>query len=210
MSTQKGYLEQNMLALMERNPVLAEKMLTHEIDPSWSLVDTPNNCYAACRDSRDGSYLFSNSAIDPLQEADEWCSLFQSDYCSVIVLGFGLGYHVRHLLKGENRIKSVIVIEAGKDLFGVSLICSDLTDLIGNPNCQLLVDESPTSMAAHIKHCCRPPLCLRKYLPAVRLYPDYYETAEKVVEPVVYETNVNDAQDNRAVAGILQFMEQLG
>ncbi|MEJ2476782.1 MAG: hypothetical protein P8Y40_04630, partial [Desulfobacterales bacterium] len=63
-----------------KGSILAEKMLAYDIDASWSLVNTPGNTFAACRDAGEGPHLFSNSVIDPLREADEWVSMHESGY----------------------------------------------------------------------------------------------------------------------------------
>nr|MDA8213167.1 DUF115 domain-containing protein [Clostridia bacterium] len=78
---------------------------------------------------------------DPVKESERWAAGL--DYRAgdiLVVTGFGLGYHIRHLLK-RNPENTLVVVEPRLDLFIRVLEAVDITDILSVPNFYLIVEE---------------------------------------------------------------------
>ncbi|MHB1011317.1 MAG: CgeB family protein [Desulfobacteria bacterium] len=103
-----------------------------------------------------------HSLYDPLQEAREWVKHHGDDIESasgIVVLGFGLGYHVAELLRGTDR--AVTVFEPRIDVLRAALEASDLSDVLARARIVTRCDElAPGKMFRVLRH-----------LPSIRLSP---------------------------------------
>ncbi len=91
-----------------------------------------------------GGDLRMNSEYDPLYEAERWTEKFEfkNRRTTVLLLGFGAGYHLKALVHKMRPDTKFYVFEPEESFF--SYICSyvDLTWFIGSPNIYLYVNKN--------------------------------------------------------------------
>ena len=93
----------------------------------------------------DGRKRFFHSTYDPLKEADRLASAAATQ--TLIVMGFGTGYHLAPLLR---RVTHLIVVEPDLQSVIHALQCVDLTETLSHPNLQLIVGEATQELRQHI------------------------------------------------------------
>ena len=103
-----------------------------------------------------------HSIYDPVREARDWVEHHREDIgnaSEIVVLGFGLGYHVAELLRGTD--KAVTVFEPRIDVLRAALEASDLSDLLARARIVTRCDElAPGKKFRVLRH-----------LPSIRLSP---------------------------------------
>jgi len=99
----KKYAADNMLFLREQYPEIYKLISNRTPDQKRFFTETAKNGQANLvfrPDNQPPIYLYSR--YDPGQEAARWVESLEADIlnaCDVLVIGFGLGYHVDALLK---------------------------------------------------------------------------------------------------------------
>jgi len=105
-----------------------------------NIRQTPSNRPTLAVRSPGGEWRLMHSEQDPLAEAAkhvETIKLAEADY--LIILGFGLGYHV---MEAISRIPSdcpVFIIEHSADIFKAALHVFDFTTILRSPNVKIFV-----------------------------------------------------------------------
>ncbi|MHB1011375.1 MAG: CgeB family protein [Desulfobacteria bacterium] len=114
-----------------------------------------------------------HSIYDPVREARDWVKYHHDEIgnaSEVVVLGFGLGYHVAELLRGTE--KAVTVFEPRIDVLRAALEASDLSDLLARARIVTRCEElAPGKMFRVLRH-----------LPSIRLSPDPFAKASSCLE----------------------------
>jgi len=103
-----------------------------------------------------------HSIYDPVREAREWVEYHRNEIgnaSGIVVLGFGLGYHVAELLRATD--KAVTVFEPRIDVLRAAFEASDLSDLLSQARIVTRCDElAPGKKFRVLRH-----------LPSIRLSP---------------------------------------
>ena len=108
----QSYLEKNLSCLGDRNRDLATAIRTAASSPAIEFADTPQNVPAA---TFNGMQLCSRHR--PLEEAQRQVDdIDLIEHAAVVVLGFGLGYHVRRLVERSAKATLIIVFESNVSL----------------------------------------------------------------------------------------------
>ncbi|MBU8913855.1 MAG: DUF115 domain-containing protein [Spirochaetales bacterium] len=101
----------------------------------------------------DGRNRFYHSTYDPLREADRLSGTVDTE--TVIVLGFGTGYHLAPLLR---RVAHLIVVEPNLRSIVYALERVNLTETLSHPGLRMVVGEATGNLPASIAD---------TYLPAI-------------------------------------------
>lgn len=87
---------------------------------------------------------FIHSPYDPVSEAQAIISRSNiPDDGNVIVLGFGMGYHVSEIIRRKLRCVNVYVVEPDPAVFSAALRGRDVTDILKNKNFRFYVGQPP-------------------------------------------------------------------
>ncbi|MCM3079656.1 motility associated factor glycosyltransferase family protein [Brevibacillus invocatus] len=137
-------LQQNLEALQQGKPALYNRYVNrHEnkdvivkIEKSKSGKD---NLFVETQ--ADKGYIYST--YDPSREVEAWVKKVESrDWRSIILVGFGLGYHFHALRRKLGNDFDITVIEFSWEIFDQALQHVDLSDIFRDEHCNLLISES--------------------------------------------------------------------
>lgn len=206
---QEEILDKNLKTLAGVNPGLFRAVSSHDIDPSCNLLGTESGHIAVRKTLENGRIAHSNSVVDPYREARLWADLPACECGTLIVMGFGLGYHVLTQRGRMDPEALMIVIEGSWDLFALSLAGSDLSDVFTHPGCRIFVGVPPETLGAEIHSLDLPPVCIRWFMPAVEMAPAYYHAVRDIIEHRVYSANCGHLPDIHLVEGIHGLIGQL-
>ena len=106
-----------------------------EYEVSISQSGLPNLSYVGIKGKK--KYLLSK--YDPAQEAKRFIkSLDISDATNFIVLGIGLGYHIKELIKTTSEHSRILVIENDRSLTRLAFETNDLKQILTHPGLTLI------------------------------------------------------------------------
>ncbi|MBW2103562.1 MAG: hypothetical protein JRH05_13040 [Deltaproteobacteria bacterium] len=179
-------LKANLSALQEVDADLWRRLCTHAVHSSWELVNTRSGHYAAREELGGGMHRHSNSLIDPVSEAEAWCGHLERSPGALVILGFGLGYHVSFLVEKDGGLAHVLVIERSPDLFAMAMMCRDMRALLRNSAVRFLVDLPLADLEASLEQHCLVPFRYCRFLPAVQTDSAYYEETQDILESLRY------------------------
>lgn len=152
--------------------------------------------------------ILLHSAYDPLKEAKnfiEGASLEETFY--LIVMGFGLGYHIRYVLENLPWIRLIFVIEPSPSLFKLALCCQDMTSIFSSSKFKLVVDDDPSRIKKEILPLAETFLtgktsliCLTPYF---YIYKDKIDKIRKSVQDAIH-WSITNLTTNIARGGVFQ------
>jgi len=156
------YFDLNMALLRKREPLLASRL--EEVVPATDV---------------DLTSLFTTSIIDP--------NISLNHVNTLVVLGFGLGSHVRELVERIQEKTFLLVIDPDIATFKALLKIIDLTPILKSPNVKLAIGEAPAfAVRSQIDNYYRvntiPDITIAEYKPAVDKYPEYYKNIKALLE----------------------------
>ncbi|MCH7700550.1 MAG: motility associated factor glycosyltransferase family protein [Planctomycetes bacterium] len=119
----------NMAALWRADPQLASLIDDVPDERRLELSETRSGKWTASVPTPDGGRCFLHSRYDPVAEADQLAAAqVRSDCYCYVVLGFGLGYHVRSLFDALVGESILVVCEPSAETLATALTCVDLSD----------------------------------------------------------------------------------
>ena len=93
---------------------------------------------------KSGQKVLLHSIYDPVKGAKNFISGFNlEDTRFLIVLGFGLGYHIKEVLENYPWIKFVVIIEPQLSLFKLALNLLDFTFILSSPKVKIILEDRP-------------------------------------------------------------------
>ena len=139
-------LHKNLATLSVRHAELTQQLT--QLRPSSRVRFSASRAgplYAVIEDDRETAL---HSRFDPRREASRLVAgSHSSGFC--LVLGLGLGYHVRELLC-QPRLQRALIVEYDSALLRAILEQQDLSDVWQDSRVQLYVDQPPREVAAAI------------------------------------------------------------
>jgi len=146
------FYTRNLSVLKSKYPLLAQKIEKTEklssVEVIQSKVGVPT---LRIRNNGDKGILL-HSAYNPLKEAKNLVSGYNlKETQFLIVLGFGLGYHIREILKNYPWIKLIIIVELNIPLFKTSLKLLDLSPIFISPKIRLILEGNPLDIRRQLK-----------------------------------------------------------
>lgn len=132
----------NMRALWRSDPALALKVDAVPDEERHALIKTKSGHHTARLSTTDGVQVYLHSRYDPIVEAERLVAEVDVDenYCFVVV-GLGLGYHLRALDKRLRGDAFIVCTEPCLSRISTALCCTDLADMIESRRMVFLVDD---------------------------------------------------------------------
>lgn len=140
----KHYIaEQNYSLLKKRYPDVLNRLETIATGPSGEVVFTDES-KKNLKINQNGKMVFVHPEQAPEKDADLYLPKIKKDFSGVeILIGLGLGYAAKAILKQRPSIRYLVLIEHDPGIFLQALKCMDLTDLLTNP--KVILGISPDS-----------------------------------------------------------------
>lgn len=179
----KGIYERNLGLLKSLDAAAARKV---EEAPDFSSCELIRSKIGlpTLRVSQNGTSVLLHSSYNPLEEAQRIVSEYrikESDY--LIVLGFGLGYHIRECLKSSPQTK-IWVIEPQISLFKKIISLIDITSLL--PRIRLILEDDFLAIERRLKRSSQIMLTgkilLLPHFPSLQLFPEYGQIRKAVLD----------------------------
>ena len=130
-----------------------------------------------------------HSRFDPIGEAEKMASRlsFDSGTSLLVIMGFGLGYHVRAALDRKPAGMPAVVVEADSEVFRCALAHMDLEGLLDHEDLHLLVGmDGPSTLKALAEIRVRQNaagVTLMLHPPSLRIHSDYYNPLREALGP---------------------------
>lgn len=132
----------NMRALWRVDPELALRVDAVNDDERVPLEPTRSGAWTAAVPAPDGTRVYLHSRYDPLADAERFAAGVEiEDKFCFVVLGFGLGYHVRALLQRLTGDTVVVCVEPSLPLLAAALTCVDVSDVLAARRLIILTDD---------------------------------------------------------------------
>lgn len=191
--------ENNLAALRMQSPEIALEIdavgfqgLSIEIVPTKTAAPS-----ARVTPPHGDKPILLHSAYDPIREAARWAESIEfTQPTNVIVMGFGLGYHILSLLAlHDKNIRHLVIVENDLRIFRLALSAVDLRRVLNRRGSHLVLAASPDTFAEILKDI-RTDIILHNFKillhePSVKLEPDYYPQANKTLLNIMTHDEVN-------------------
>ncbi|MCD6574546.1 motility associated factor glycosyltransferase family protein [Candidatus Aerophobetes bacterium] len=147
-SEKNGFYFKNISLLKEKgNLELVKKLDGIPFPKNVEIIKTKAGVPTLRVKKGSGQQVLLHSAYDPFREAKNFIRGYDlEDTLFLIVVGFGLGYHVKEIIDNYPWIKLVIVIEPQPSFFKLALSLLDLSPLFSSPRVKLIVEDSPLNI----------------------------------------------------------------
>ncbi|MCX7786225.1 MAG: DUF115 domain-containing protein [Spirochaetes bacterium] len=132
-----------------------------------------------------------HSRIDPRREAERAVQEgIPQDFDGIVVLGFGLGYHVEVILSRFPRSK-VWIVEPDLSLFEAASELRDCSKVLMNPNVRLFLGSDQRIVDQLVQSVEDFRFTLYRYRPSVEFYSEFYKNLERRLHQVRSRRQVN-------------------
>jgi len=111
----------NLSALRSKYPLLVQKIEKVEVLSSVEVIQSKIGLPTLRVRNNGNEGILLHSAYDPLKEAKNFISSYDLKQTQFLaILGSGLGYHIREVLKNCFWIKLLVIVEPNVSLFKTS------------------------------------------------------------------------------------------
>ena len=197
-------LKRNLLYLAGRSQNLANHLREIRPDPSLELITAASGDWTARKYSRDGSYQFLHSRIDPRLEGRIWAHSQGVIMPRIVIIGIGLAYHVFELLEKRGYMEKVYLIEADERIFQMAVRVNDFSSLMQNPSIHFLVGYPLSAIEEIFTTSLIQPFSFHTYFPIVSLYPDIYNPVSAFIEKHLCALRMSEGD------GVENLLKQMG
>lgn len=184
-----------MQALGLRNGALVNRLMRASPDSSLELIRAESGELTVRRHIGEDAYRFIHSRANPGREARTWLNCQNLSERTIVILGLGLTYHVRALLKRRKDWQQLCLIEADESLFRLALEVSDLSDIIGSTAVRLLVGSDLRAIEQILPHDLQSSFSYHIFLPVTSLHPEFYQLVIRALEKHLYGIRLNGDDD---------------
>ena len=143
------FAKNNLTCLRQYHPHLADGLETLSLDNPYEVSPSRQGPPTLRLQLEAGDPSISlHSSYDPIQEAArfiEKCEVEKNQY--FIVLGAGLGYHLRELVARAGKFSRIIVIEKDPQIFRLAMQYVDWRPLLENEKISLLINTPVSKLA---------------------------------------------------------------
>ena len=149
----KTYLEKKRNGFYSKNLSLLQTQGKSELVEKIERIDFPQHIEVVKTKvglptlrvkKSSGQGILLHSAYDPLKEAKnfiEGCNLKTTRF--LIIVGFGLGYHIREILDNYPGIKLIVIVEPELCLFKLALNILDISAILSSSRIKLILEDDP-------------------------------------------------------------------
>ena len=180
-----SFFSRNLSVLNARFPDLA---MAASVMPGEHLkAMTAANGRTTLLTRRNDRRVSLHSRFDPEEEAERLAGrLDLAESEMLVVLGLGLGYHLKAALRRLPMDLPVIVVEEDLDVLRAAARLTDLTDILSRPGLDLLVARPQEEVLAHLARislvCSFARPALLKHQPSIQARPEYYQPLVQNIE----------------------------
>jgi spore maturation protein CgeB len=160
------FFEKNIEALRDKNPELTAEVLSAPKGDDFQILTSKTGL-----PSLKAGGIAIHSLYDPVKEAQEWIKYYReklSKTSTIVVFGFGLGYHVAELLrhlKAEGLSADVFVFEPRHDILRTAFEITDLSHILHR--IRFISDDEVLKI--------KKDFLVLKHEPSINLNPVYFE-----------------------------------
>lgn len=187
-----GCLRKNLDILSKRNPILAERLADLEIPSHWEISPTEDGIKTVKKILGEGHFHFIHSRISPKKEAEKWAEFVPENTETLVILGFGLGYHLLAFQRIRHP-KSFVIIEADLELFQLAMKLANLTPILQDPGVHLFIGDKISEIRGFLKNVSPSSISYREYLPSTSLHPEYYQPIKEMLEDYIYKNRLRES-----------------
>ena len=205
-----GFYKKNLSVLEERKEgkKLIEKIESLPFPQNAEVVKTRKGPFTLKVRKEDGGEILFHSAYDPFKEAKNFITGYNlEDTLFLIVIGFGLGYHVEEILRTCPWIKLVLIIEPCPSFFKLALGVLDLSFILSSPKVKLVLEEDPLKIKKEVLPLAEVFLTGKSsivlYNPYFYLLKDKMSQIKKSVQDAIF-WSVTNLTTNIAKGGVFQ------
>ncbi|GAB4264452.1 motility associated factor glycosyltransferase family protein [Thermincola ferriacetica] len=143
-----NWYERNLAVIRKRDPALAEKISAYQDEPfNIEVVESKVAGIPTLKIKKDGREAFLHSPYNPLAENERLAKrMTGGEEDEVIVIGFGLGYHIEQFLKKYDNNKRLLMIEPEILLFKKALELRDLSFILEHESLVLSVGDDKLAL----------------------------------------------------------------
>ena len=140
----RDFLKKN-LSLLSKELILLIKNTSN--DNQYALSNSKSGVPTLLLNLPNGVQKFLHSKYDPLHEASQFIDANYSNKKIIyILIGLGLGYHLKVLYKKISANDRIIIFEKNPNIVRLALSQSDFTDILSNPNVSLHIGVKPNKI----------------------------------------------------------------
>jgi hypothetical protein len=179
----------NLLTLMALDASLAAEVSRIRTPEHVRLFPSKSGAVTAEVRSESGKGILLHSRWDPADEAAAFARGTDTEKITYyIVLGFGLGYHVKALLAAARKESRIIVIERDMGLFRAALESVDLREIFASRRVTLVAGKSGPdifrALSPHVVGMFLDTIYL-VHRPSVESAPEYYSEVHKGISDFI-------------------------
>jgi hypothetical protein len=184
--------ERNIEALEKSDPALAGRLKGgkgYDLR-RWEMFAAENGQITARKILEKDRARLIHSRCNPGKEGAGWAELVYPVSETLVILGFGLGYHV--LALKDYGYKKLVIVEADTELFRLALCSVSLESVLSDSKTHFLLGESPETIGKFFEYIGLGRLHYRMYFPVTDLYPDYYPPIRDILEGHVFRRRMKE------------------
>ena len=147
-----GFYLKNLSLLKKKGEVcLVEKLEKIKFPQNVEILETKVGVPTLRVRKNTGQTILLHSAYDPFKEAKNFIEGYNlEDTLFLIILGFGLGYHVKEILKTCPWLRLIAVIEPQVSLFKLAINLLDLSSVLSSSKIKLILEDDPVRIKGEI------------------------------------------------------------
>ncbi len=182
--------DQNLKLLQERNPQLAESLLTQENDANVQLQQTQTKMPTLLVRTETQVYALHHPE-DPLGFCQKFLASISdlSKAHNIAVLGCGLGYIPLLILQQRPNLRRLFILEPSISVFRAALHTVNLNPLLSNPNVVFIVGSNRSviyqTLMAHLMEIVANSLLLIDVPSSTTVFPEWAQTARQQIQELI-------------------------
>lgn len=198
-------IKKNIKSLIRTNPILAERVKDcFSKADEWEMCPAENGQITAKHRLKNGLFRYIHSRINPEREAERWAAVDATEFKNIVILGFGLGYHV-HALQRRNTFSQMIIVEADLELFQLALKSVDLAPILQDQRIHLSIGEKPSAFKGCLYNLFPDVTSYRLFLPSIDLNPEYYQSIRGILEDYIHVCRLK--KDPLLSQGVMELLD---
>lgn len=193
----KELFAQNIASIRSKDPRLAQLLIEANFpSPRWTVISTKKGLFSLSGKSTEGKEIILHSTYDPQREAQHIVSSYEySPTADIVLLGFGLGYHVEEVLAKPAKHGLILIVEADLEILWHACMSRDLSAVFLHPHVVLSVAENPACifnrLTEHSMSVLANSLSVLEHPASVKCYDRVYSQARKVFNDFYTWARVN-------------------
>lgn len=197
------HFQANMQSLGSRNRILTDRIKGLAPDGSLELITAESGAPTIRQDIGKDASHFIHSRINPVKEAQHWAQHQNIQKKSIVILGFGVGYHVFELIKMQPHSGAIHIIEADESLFRLALSLSDFSSIIDSEHIHFLVGQDIIFLEQILSSSLLKPFSYHIFLPAISLYRQFYANVVSLLDELLFRSRLNGQKNNSSNGNIV-------